>query len=290
MAVAGDPAAGSVNNNAPTIADLRANPTLSMQAYNALAALGLVKDPSDSSSAESEDPSAKHIMETGKQKTKSNRNKRRHKRRQRDRSNDSHSESDGGSNVKWPNENPRYNNFGKSDTKYRNLDFRTLVAGEMNICCMNGITQSERGARLRLLGDIVFNAGYYQWQAILKFHAAILSEIKNGNMQWGDCYSKLEQQMLMPFPIGKKNDKKRGNSPGNQRRGRDNEHNGGHTEEKVVYCGEYQNRNCQHTNNHSGQFFGQTTQMLHICAACWRRNKVKAQHPSASPDCPHYEH
>ena len=27
-----------------------------------------------------------------------------------------------------------------------------------------------------------------------------------------------------------------------------------------------------------------------ICAACWRRNKVKAQHPSASPDCPHYEH
>ena len=43
------------------------------------------------------------------------------------------------------------------------------------------------GARLRLLGDIVFNAGYYKWQAILKFHAAILSEIENGNMQWGDC-------------------------------------------------------------------------------------------------------
>ena len=62
------------------------------------------------------------------------------------------------------------------------------------VCCMNGITQSEQGARLHLLGDIVFNAGYYQWQAILKFHAAILSEIENGNMQWGDCYSKLEQQ------------------------------------------------------------------------------------------------
>ena len=145
------------------------------------------------------------------------------------------------------------------------------------VCCMNGITQSEQGARLHLLGDIVFNAGYYQWQAILKFHAAILSEIENGNMQWGDCYSKLEQQMLMPFPTGKKNDKKRGNSPlGNQRSGRDNEHNGGHTEERIVYCSEYQNRNCQHTNDHSGQFFGQTTQMLHICAASWRRNKVKA--------------
>ena len=64
-AVAGDPAASSVNNNAPTIADLRANATLSMQADNALAALGLVEDQSDSSSAESEDPSAKHIRETG---------------------------------------------------------------------------------------------------------------------------------------------------------------------------------------------------------------------------------
>ena len=101
-AVAGDPAAGSVNNNAPTIADLRANTTLSMQADNALAALGLVEDPSDSSSAESKDPSGKHIRETGKQKTKSKRNKRHHKRRQRDTSNDSHSESDGGSNVNGP--------------------------------------------------------------------------------------------------------------------------------------------------------------------------------------------
>ena len=46
-AVVGDPAAGSVNNNAPTIADLRANATLSMQADNAPAALGLVEDSSD---------------------------------------------------------------------------------------------------------------------------------------------------------------------------------------------------------------------------------------------------
>ena len=42
-AVAGDSAASSVNNSAPTIADLRANATLSMQADNALAALGRLR-------------------------------------------------------------------------------------------------------------------------------------------------------------------------------------------------------------------------------------------------------
>ena len=39
--------------------------------------------------------------------------------------------------VMWPNENlgPCYNNYGKAETKYRQLDMRTLVAGELNIVC-----------------------------------------------------------------------------------------------------------------------------------------------------------
>ena len=81
----------------------------------------------------------------------------------------------------------------------------------------------------------------------------------------------------MLFPIRKK--VKQGYNLVNQRRGRDSEHNSGHTEERVVYWGEYQNKTCQHTNNHSGQFYGQKTQIIKICAACRRMNKLKEQHP-----------
>ena len=77
--------------------------------------------------------------------------------------------------VMWPNENlgPRYNNYGKAETKYRQLDMRTLVAGELDIVCDCGVSMREREARLRLLGDVNFYSAHYQWSALLKFHAAV---------------------------------------------------------------------------------------------------------------------
>ena len=205
-------------------------------------------------------------------------------------------------NVKWPNQHlgPRYNNYGKSDTKFRQLDLRTLVAGELNICCGRDVSESERSARLKMLGDIVFNSAYYQWPAILKLHAAVLAEIESGNMRWGDDYSKLEQQMIMPFPVNR--NKRNGNgdkgglssvtsssgSNGNGNRRAQREETS-HNEERVVYCGDYQHRNCNNTGNHSGQFYGQNAQLQHICAVCWKRDRVKAVHPAVSTDCPHNE-
>ena len=79
--------------------------------------------------------------------------------------------------LKWPNEHlgARYNNYGKSDIKYKQLDLRLLVAGELNILMDESMSESERLARIELLGDDVFNAAHYQWQAVLKFHAAVLA-------------------------------------------------------------------------------------------------------------------
>ena len=50
----------------------------------------------------------------------------------------------------------------------------------------------EKEARLRLLGDIVFYSAHYQWPALLKFHAAVLSEVEKGAIGWGYDYSCLE--------------------------------------------------------------------------------------------------
>ena len=174
------------------------------------------------------------------------------------------------------------------------------MAGELNICCGRDVSESKRSARLKMLGDIVFNSAYYQWPGILKLHAAVLAEIESRNMRWGDVYSKLEQQMLMPFPVNR--NKRNGNGDkgglssgassggtngnGNRRAEREEP---SQNEQRVVYCGDYQHRNCNNTGNHSGQFYGQNAQLQHIRAVCWKRDRVKAVHPAVSTDCPHNE-
>ena len=77
------------------------------------------------------------------------------------------------SGVMWPNENlgPRYNNYGKAQTKFRQLNMRILVVGELNIVFEFGVSMRENEARLRLLGDVNFYSAHYQWPALLKFYA-----------------------------------------------------------------------------------------------------------------------
>ena len=104
--------------------------------------------------------------------------------------------------------------------------------------------------------------------------------------------------MLMPFPVNRNKHNGNGdkgglssvasssgtNGNGNRRAQREET---SQNEERVVYCGDYQHRNCNNTGNHSGQFYGQNAQLQHICAVCWKRDRVKAVHPAVSTDCPH---
>ena len=69
--------------------------------------------------------------------------------------------------LRWPNDNlgQRYDNFGKATVKFRQLDLRLLVLGELNIV----FSELEKEALLRLLEDVIFYA-HYQGPSLLKFH------------------------------------------------------------------------------------------------------------------------
>ena len=195
--------------------------------------------------------------------------------------------------VQWPHENlgAKYNNFGGNDVKYKQLDFRGLIAGELNIIINNLISKQEKQARLKMLGDIVFNTGFYQWSAILKLHAAILSEIEDGVREWGDDYSRLEQQMLMPFPLNKsaiKQDKiKAGNFKIKDGVAKSEDFLS--SDNRVLYCAEFNRKKCLHSEPHSALLFGKSVTVQHICAVCWQKNQVKAYHPKISNECPNAE-
>ena len=66
--------------------------------------------------------------------------------------------------------------------------------------------------------------------------------------------------------------------------------NTGRQEDRVVYCGDFQNDACNLQDNHGGQFFGQSVSFQHICATCWKCTKTLVYHPASSMDCPFYEH
>ena len=161
------------------ITDLRRNLTLCNEADQALSVLGVplsvgpAAESSDSGAGESDGP-RRRVSKTSKSK-RNKLNSKSHNSTKRASAVyegwDRHGFSDrlhGGElsdcdegGILWPNENlgPRYNNFGKADTKFRQLDMRTLVAGELNIVCNCGVSVKEREARLRLLGDINFYSG-----------------------------------------------------------------------------------------------------------------------------------
>ena len=107
-------------------------------------------------------------------------------------------------------------------------------------------------------------------------------------MQWGDDYSRLEQQMLMPFPLTKGKTERRQEKGVNAAPKVTN--GGGKADDRILYCAEYQNDSCQLHDNHGGQFFGQPALFQHIYAVCWKKSKVRARHPASSLDCPFYEH
>ena len=133
-------------------------------------------------------------------------------------------------------------------------------------CCRNG-----KRARLRLLGDIVFYS----------------AQVEKGTAGWEYDYSRLEQQMLMPFPLTKQ---KGGWKVEKSSQSASGPNNGGRQEDRVVYCGDFQNDACNLQDNHGGQFFGQSVSFQHICATCWKRTKTFIYHPASSMDCPFYEH
>ncbi len=95
----------------------------------------------------------------------------------------------------------------------------------------------------------------------------------------GDDTSRLEQQILMPFPLKKyvsKPESKVRSGRGKGSRG--------------WFCAAYQKKECPHKENHQVEVNGKTLLAQHICTSCWLNDKVKAQHSDSSPKCPHYEH
>ena len=83
--------------------------------------------------------------------------------------------------------------------KYEDLDLRLFVAGELNIIDTENISRSEKRGRMKILKDILFLAGCYEWKGILDFYAAIINQIEMGVKTWESSFLEERQLVLLPF-------------------------------------------------------------------------------------------
>ena len=253
------------------ITSLRQDPQLSQRADSILASLGLGQEDVDSD----EEDLVQSITSKGKHRVsglfaEANDCVKRH--------------------VIWPQEKlgPKYVNYASGKVKYRSLDLRLLACGEIELILSNDINSQEKHHRLVLLKDLLFNANYYEWQAVLRLHAAILSEVESGCREWGDDISKLESQILLPYPVRKAGITNPSSSSTN---GKPKER-GGQKEvrksdgEKAWFCSAYNKNTCSFREPHTTEWNGRTMVVQHICAKCYQEKKVKAFHPESSNECP----
>lgn len=200
--------------------------------------------------------------------------------------------------VMWPHMKLGVRYSTERGLGFDQLDLRLLVAGELEIISSVELSERERWARMNILKDIIYAAGFYEWAAVKRLYVAILTEVEMGIRAWGDDTSRLEQQILMPFPLKPKMSKSDGSGNVNKSfTGSNNNNSGSNMGNKnkkksgIWFCGDYQKNECSHKESHTIK--NQNGKLLvahHVCGSCWLTDRVRAEHASSSPSCPHFEH
>ena len=177
----------------------------------------------------------------------------------------------------WPQKGLKQQ-FVTSRPKFRDLDFRLLMAGELEIISREGISAQERKGRLSLLKDICYHQSTYEWEALRDSYASALKNVELGLATWDDNLFRDSYFMLEPFM--KKPFQKKGKSGSGKVDG------AGKTD-KVWFCKDYNRNRCSYKESHKHSFQGRSIYAQHICAVCWLKDKSKLQHPECSSACPH---
>ena len=173
----------------------------------------------------------------------------------------------------WPQTSLQYEYINKS-ISFQDLDFKLFVAGELETIGLKKITSTERKGRLSLLKKIVYYSSIYTWKALLDFYAAFVRQIELGKKTWKDDPVDIEVPLLSKHV--KQDYGKKSNYPKKDLKA-----------PSVWYCAAFQRNKCTKSSPHNTNIRGTDREVHHICAACYRIDKVKSGHPECSPACPH---
>lgn len=169
----------------------------------------------------------------------------------------------------WPHSELSMGYVSKS-ISYDELTLEEFVAGYSAILLLPQVSSHERTHRTEHLGALMYLASIYEWPAVRSFHAAVLSEIERGRLNWGDSFIHLENRTLAGLHKKAKEQKRPAPSSSNA----------------VLFCRDYQKGSCSYSKDHYAMLKGEKKWLCHICAACWVKDKAKRMHSEYADDCP----
>ena len=188
---------------------------------------------------------------------------------------------------------PAFSDYGADkQTSFADLDFRRLVAGEVEIIMEYGLGQEEINGRLNLIRTLAQLLGSYPWPSVRGVYSTVLRRIELGQLTWTSelqttIHFSLMTSIAKPTVTDARLDKQGRPNPsrrnGGSALGRDSSANA-----RVWYCADYQRNSCAFTEAHQKEMYGRVVTVQHVCAKCLLKDGRELKHPDSSSACPHY--
>ncbi|RLF63523.1 MAG: hypothetical protein DRN30_06460 [Thermoplasmata archaeon] len=178
----------------------------------------------------------------------------------------------------------------ESNLSFTDLDFRLLVAGEMEIILECQPSQVEVLGRLNLIRSLANLLGSYSWAAVRSVYAAVLRKIEQGSADWSSDILQTMHYTLLTADRQARATAAPAEARGQPYAGkRKSGANSGNTApDKIWFCSEYQRGACPLKDAHQKELYGKLVTVQHVCAKCLLKDRREAKHPDTSSVCPHY--
>ena len=175
----------------------------------------------------------------------------------------------------WPQKN-LMEDWTDEDIDFKNLQFEHHIAGEIRT--IETCTEpAQILGRLKLLRRMAYaKLRGYDWPMIRKMYAAILRSIEAKEYNWSDNFDRFETILYSRRGTGK---------PQHNKQERD-------SHQKKWFCRDWNKpEGCTKTAPHKA-WFGTGTSVVartvvHICAACYMKDRASRDHPEHHNSCPH---
>ena len=168
------------------------------------------------------------------------------------------------------------------DRNFDHLSFNQLVAGELELIARRDISELERDARIQIAKTICYHKQYLSDADLRSGYDTILKNVEKGIEPWSPMLGEKLHQLFDYRALSIMREKMQSAKieanpvlPSNEGKGekRSPDKTGTGTEEEAnrpIFCMEYNQGTCNHTESHEGNFAGKKTIKWHICRKCRR--------------------
>ena len=173
--------------------------------------------------------------------------------------------------------------FMTKNVAFHELDFKSFVAGELEIITSPHVEEVEREGRLHLLKEIVYLSRGYSWDVLRNVYASILSKVEVRMLSWAQWSSQFLHQIqwaLIRQQMDAKSEKSQSRTKASTKVPKQGE------SDDNFFCKDFNRDTCSKGESHSGMYKGRKVTMKHFCARCWIVDRVRRSHSERDVICP----